>query len=159
MLEQIERIAKIIGVIVACFGVAKYVIEINQKKIDKSIGYFDEYRTGDVFQAQKKIAILTYNWTKLVEEGQEDIYEKMETDLVSYPHRLYADILIDFYQSAYICYKSGSCNKARMQQLFEQGAKNNVRTLYPLLKYMRSVDPDYGNGLLCLAGNDTGQHC
>ena len=163
-LDTIESIAKIIGVAIACFGVYKYYDSLTQKKIDRSFSYFDEFHSGEVFDARIKVGELTYSWMQTenndgTELDSDDLQEMILFDLSSKPGVIYFDMITEFFERAKKCIDLGGCEKESLVNLLSDDARTFYGFFFPKIAERQALGDKTSDGILCFATKFKGADC
>lgn len=164
MLDQIEKIAKIIGVLVACFGVWTYYDALHQKTVDRTLDYFDVYHTGEVFKAREAIAVLSYRWRNTTnEDGAALTLAELRAltvdELQKVENRILVDIVLEFFNRINVCIKNGGCAAEVADGLFQREARTFFIFTAPFVEARQTDSPKFAQGLMCLKDGPTSQAC
>ena len=164
MLEQIERVAKIAGVIVAIFGIWKYFDLAHQATVDKSLGYFDEFHSGSVFDARVAVGQMSYAWRSVPREDglpltAEDITKRALVDFGTVPGVIHYDLIVEFFDRIKKCIEQDSCDKSTAIELFADEARALQVFLTPKIIERQQLRERHAAGLLCMADRYQSQEC
>lgn len=156
-LDRIERVAKILAVVIAGFGVYKYFGDIEQQKSTRTLQYFDEFHSGPILAAREHIGTVFYLVMNGADEieGNPDISGDDVLDaLIAQPHtRIKFDMVIEFFSRVHACVKVGSCDRATARTLFQPQAAHLMELqLRPLVDPEKVVRGGRAQGLVCLSG-------
>lgn len=158
LFENIESVAKIIGICVACFGVWKYYDEVQIAKLEKANDFFEEFNSPSMVRLQDEIALLTYSWEKRLQKmvdknSNGDLVERLDemrkSDLLG-EYRSTMNDFSSFFDKAMRCADVGRCDLATMTTLFNGDSKRFVAAMLPAILEVRRYDATYGNGMLCI---------
>lgn len=163
-LEKIESIAKIIGVVVACFGVYKYYDSLNQERINRSLSYYDEFHSGQIFESRIELAEMSYSWIGTTkEDGTEltgiELAQFITSELSEVPGVIHFDLISEFFLRAKKCVDANGCDKETLTSLLSEDARSLYVYLFPKISERQSAGDNTSDGLICFSSKFETKGC
>ena len=142
-------------VVTAGVGISAYSNENALKKVERSLEYSYEYRSGRILDAREQLQIL---YDQLVKHADNENLTDLQKKYLIYDsfkesrNKINYGLLIGLFSAAYKCLELLACDRDTLDYLMSNGACQLILKFYWKVESDTNKDREFTQGLLYFAG-------
>ena len=149
-------------VITAILASCEYRNENALKKVERSLEFANQYRSGSILKAREELQI---SFDQLIDKKKREKLSHFETgklindSLKKGRNKINYGSLIELFSAAHNCVELGACDRDTLDKLLSYNACHLLLRYYWKVKEDNENDKEYTEGLIYFAGKDGEGNC